>query len=232
MEIKVLASGSKGNAYWISDDKTPLLLECGIPIKEIRKGLNFKLSEVSGCLVSHAHADHSRACKDLISAGVNVYTSQPTATALGLDGHRLQGIKAGCQFNIGTWAIMPFDTEHDCEGSLGFLLASKAGYKVVFITDSLYSRYKFNGVSHWLLEINYDQETLDTNLANGSLNPALSRRLMRSHMSLENAVDLLKANDLSQTEAIYAIHLSENNASEERIKRRLMGLTGKHIIIC
>jgi len=55
MEIKVLASGSSGNAYFVSDGKTPLLLEAGIPFKEIQRGLNFRLQELVGCLISHEH---------------------------------------------------------------------------------------------------------------------------------------------------------------------------------
>lgn len=232
MEIKVLASGSSGNCYVINNGHDKLLLECGIPIRGIRKGLDFTLSDVAACLVSHAHLDHSRSCKDIMESGVYVYTSNPTAQALGLDGHRLRGIKAGCRFDVGTWAIMPFETEHDCEGSLGFLLSSKTGEKLVFITDSYYSRYKFNGVTHWMIETNFDQETLEANLNSGRLNPTLGRRLIQSHMSLENAVDLLSANDLSKTQAIYCLHLSSGNANEEKIKRTLQTKFGKLVIIC
>ncbi len=55
VEIKVLASGSSGNAYYVSDSKTPLLLEAGIPFTKIQQGLSFKTSGVVGCLISHCH---------------------------------------------------------------------------------------------------------------------------------------------------------------------------------
>ena len=55
MEIKVLASGSKGNAYMVSDGNTKLLLECGIKYKDIQKGCGFRLSEIKACLISHEH---------------------------------------------------------------------------------------------------------------------------------------------------------------------------------
>ena len=53
--IKTLASGSTGNAYHISDGSTSLLIECGIPIAKIKQGLNYRLSGVDGCLISHQH---------------------------------------------------------------------------------------------------------------------------------------------------------------------------------
>jgi metal-dependent hydrolase (beta-lactamase superfamily II) len=55
IEIKVLASSSKGNATIISDGATTILLDCGIPVAQIKRHLNFNLSSVVGCLVSHEH---------------------------------------------------------------------------------------------------------------------------------------------------------------------------------
>ena len=54
MDIKVLASGSSGNSYRISDGSTSLLLECGIKYNEIQRRLNYNVS-VTGCLISHSH---------------------------------------------------------------------------------------------------------------------------------------------------------------------------------
>jgi len=55
IEITPLASGSSGNCYRISDGKTSLLLEAGIPYKQIQKGCGFRLSEIKACLISHEH---------------------------------------------------------------------------------------------------------------------------------------------------------------------------------
>lgn len=53
--LKVLATGSKGNCYLLQAGNDKLLLECGIPYKEILKGLDFNLNGVQGCLISHEH---------------------------------------------------------------------------------------------------------------------------------------------------------------------------------
>jgi phosphoribosyl 1,2-cyclic phosphodiesterase len=55
MEIKVLASGSSGNCYRISNESGAFLIECGLTIRKIKEGLNFRLSEIDFCLISHSH---------------------------------------------------------------------------------------------------------------------------------------------------------------------------------
>jgi phosphoribosyl 1,2-cyclic phosphodiesterase len=76
IEIKALASSSRGNAYYITDGVAPLLLECGIPWKEIRQKLNFQTSGIAGCLITHEHNDHARAWQDVAKAGIDIYASQ------------------------------------------------------------------------------------------------------------------------------------------------------------
>lgn len=76
MDIRPIASGSSGNAYWISDGKTPLLLDAGIPMKAIQIGCGFRVRELGGCFITHCHGDHSKAAKDLLRYGVDVYTAR------------------------------------------------------------------------------------------------------------------------------------------------------------
>ncbi len=228
MEIKTLASGSTGNSYLI-DGKPRLLIEAGIPIRRIKEGLDFQLSTVAGCLCSHVHADHSKAAKDIMKAGIDVYASKETAEALGLSGHRLHVVEAMRPFSVDTWRVLPFPVVHDVP-ALGFLIAGE-GSKIVYISDSAYSPYRFKNVSHYLIEVNYDRQTLRENLARGVIDSHLYKRLLRTHMGLETAVEMLKANDLSRVEEVRVIHLSQGNANEERIKRVLMEATGKPVFI-
>jgi phosphoribosyl 1,2-cyclic phosphodiesterase len=55
LNLKVLSSGSVGNCYILKARDKILLLEAGVSIKKIKEGLNFRLKEVIGCLVSHEH---------------------------------------------------------------------------------------------------------------------------------------------------------------------------------
>lgn len=171
--------------------------------------------------------DHSKAVKDIMRAGIDCYISAGTAEALEISGHRLNIIKAKQQFRIGTWAVLPFDTQHDVAEPLGFLLANQAGEKVLYITDSYYCRYRFQGLTHIMIETNYSLDILNGNVEAGNIPPEMKKRVMRSHMSLETAKEFLKANDLSKVEQIWLIHLSDGNSDAERFKREVQELTGK-----
>ncbi|MCL6479321.1 MAG: MBL fold metallo-hydrolase [Peptococcaceae bacterium] len=227
MEITVLASGSKGNAHFITDGHTLLLLEAGITWREIQRGLSFKTSEIAGCLVTHEHQDHSKAIKDVMKAGIDCYLSRGTAEALGVAGHRIKIIRAREQFRVGAWAVMPFDTVHDAAEPVGFLLANQAGKKLLYITDTAYCRYRFRGLTHIMVECNYSMDILRANVDAGVVPVELKNRLLKSHMSLETVKEFLRANDLSRVEGIWLLHLSDGNSDAERFRREIMEFAGK-----
>lgn len=231
IDILPLASGSKGNCYRVTDGRTPLLLECGIPYKEIQKNLKFRVSEIAGCLVTHEHQDHCKAVRDLMKAGIDCYMSQGTADALKASGHRLHVIKAKQQFRIGTWTILPFDTQHDAAEPLGFLLANQDGEKCLYLSDTMYCKYRFHGLTHVAIECNYSLDILKRNVEAGAVPKELKSRILKSHFSLENVKEFLKANDLSKVQEIWLLHLSDGNSDAERFKREIQSLTGKPVYI-
>ena len=56
MLLGVNATGSSGNSYYIkSDNGEILLLDAGIPIADIKRGINFEVGLVVGCIVTHKH---------------------------------------------------------------------------------------------------------------------------------------------------------------------------------
>lgn len=233
MEIKVLASGSSGNAYRISDGKTSLLLDAGIPLKAIQVGCGFKVTQIQGCFVTHNHQDHSKAARDLIKLGVDIYTSQGTIDACGLTGHRVHPLKELREITVGTFKVLPFDVQHDAPEPLGFLFTSnETREKLLYFTDTYYIKYRFQGLTHIMAECNYDKETLQKSVYAGYIPIELVPRLMKSHMSLEHFLDLLKANDLHEVRQIYLLHLSNNNSNEKRFKEEVQKLTGAEVYVC
>jgi len=231
IEITALASSSRGNCYHVTDGRTPLLLECGIRYAEIRRRLNFQLSGIAGCLVTHEHKDHCKAIREIMKAGIDVYMSRGTIEALGITGYRLHVIRAQEQFKLGTWTVLPFDTVHDARDPLGFLMANRAGDKLLYLTDTAYSKYRFRGLTHIMVEANHSLDILRANVANGAVPVDVKNRIIRSHFSLENVKEFLRANDLSRVQEIHLIHLSDGNSNAERFKKEIQELTGKMVFV-
>lgn len=225
MIIQTIASGSKGNAYVISNGHSRLLMECGIEFKKIRQALQFDLSNIEGCLVSHEHGDHAKGVSSMLKeSNIKIYASEGTFSALNVPNSQKVVLHEKIIQNAGEWAILPFQTEHDANEPLGFLIQSR-GERLVFITDSYYVRYKFPPLDYLMIECNYSKELLEQSVEQG-LHIAQKKRVIQSHFSLENVKDFLRANDLSRLKEIHLLHISDGNGDRELFKKEIQQLTG------
>lgn len=233
IDFRPYSSSSKGNLYIVDDGRTRLMIECGLPWKEIRQALEFRTSEIQGILLSHAHKDHSRAAGDAAKAGLDIYASRATLDTLGLSGHRFHAISPRVPFDLGSWDVLPFETVHEGEegDTLGFLVANKEKERLLFLTDSCYCRYRFKNLTVIAIECNYADDILAENTRVGAVDRSLRKRIRGSHMSLETAKEMLLANDLSQVREIWLLHLSDSNSDAERFKREVREITGKIVRI-
>ena len=233
MLITPIASGSTGNAYHVTDGVSSLLLDAGVPLAKIQQGCGFKTSRLAGCLVTHSHGDHIKGAKDLARIGVEVYASRGALEHKALSGHRFHPVKALESFQIPGWDILPFDVEHDAPEPLGFLIRSRAtAEKLLYFTDTYYIRYKFEGLTHIMMEANYDPQSMEENVMTGRVNLARAKRTVRSHMSIDTVLLTLKALDLSCMQQIWLLHLSNDNSRADEFKRKVEELTGKEVYIC
>ncbi len=227
MTIKVIASGSSGNATLISDGDTALLLDAGIPIKDLERGSGFTLSRVTACLVTHEHQDHSKACKDLAKRGIDVYASEGTLQALNAEGHRYKAVTAMKDFKVGSFTILGFGVKHDAAEPLGYLIYStKTLEKAVYFVDTAYVKERFSGIHYFIVECNHGDQELRDSVDSGIITPELAVRITKNHFSLERLLKFLKANDLSKAKEIHLVHLSDNNSNEARFKREVQRATG------
>ena len=55
MVLRCLGSGSNGNCYLLYCNDEVLILDAGLPIMQIKKGLDWKLGGIQGVLITHAH---------------------------------------------------------------------------------------------------------------------------------------------------------------------------------
>lgn len=229
LDVKCLATGSKGNSYAVDDGESALLLEAGIQGKRITAGFANLLPRVVGCLITHEHGDHAQGAADLAARGIDLYASQGTFERIGAlrcfyRAHALQPFK---QVSIGSWQVLPFPVEHDAAEPLGFLLYSSAAReKVLFATDTYFIRYRFSGLTTVLVECNYSLPLLMRNVWSGKVPEPLKDRLLQSHFSLENLKAFLSKTDLSYTHDIYLLHCSAQNGGRDIFKREVMQATG------
>jgi len=226
MTITTLASSSKGNCYRVEASGHVLLLEAGIPIWKIQRGLGFRASELDGVLISHGHRDHACGVPGALFSGLDVYMTGGTAGELGLkENHRLHIIKPYEAFKIGPWHILPFAAMHDSADPVGYLIGN-GKEKLLFLTDSHYCADRFTGLTDIMLEINFAEDILTEQEEAGLIHPNMAHRVRTSHMSLERAKELLGANDLSKVVQITLIHLSASNSDAMRFQREVQELTG------
>lgn len=209
-----------------------MILDAGVDFKEVQKALNFNFRNVLGVLVTHEHKDHCKYLTNFALNGINIYASAGTFEKLNLKGHRFISVKKLQQFNIGDFIILPFDTQHDAQEPLGFLIQNKVTQeKLLYATDTYYIKYKFNKLNYILLECNYMSSILKENIETGKVHKARYTRLLESHFSLENVIEFLKSNDLKNTEKIVLCHLSDQNSNEVIIQQTVSNITGIDTII-
>ncbi len=229
MNIEVFGSSSKGNAYKISDGERSLLLEAGIKLNKIK----CDWQSIDGCLITHEHGDHSKYANELLkTTSIDTFTSKGTQDALKLPSYRVHCLEPLKQKQIGNWSIIPFPTEHDASEPFGYLIhSSKTNEKLLFATDTYYIRYKFKGITHLMIECNYALDILNENVKNGRIGAYLKNRVLKSHFSLENVKEFIKATDLSELKEVWLLHLSDSNSNAERFKKEIQAITGTPVYI-
>lgn len=221
MKLKVLGSSSSGNCYLIENEKECLVIEAGVNFKYVLRELDFNISKITGCLISHEHKDHSKYVNDFIKNGISVYMSKGTAEQLSIKSIFLKIVSANKLFKSGSFEIIAFNTKHDCAEPFGYYIRHNQTGNILFATDTYYIPNKFKELNNILIECNYSYEILKKNIENGLLPLHIQNRIIQSHMELETCKSFLKANDLSQVNNIVLIHLSDNNSNSKRFVKEI-----------
>lgn len=229
MNLQVLGSSSKGNGYVINNETTCLIIEAGIPLNEIKKAIDYKIGNIACCLVTHRHGDHAKHLGDYAKSSIQCYATEPTLEGLSTH-HNCHAIQLQEQITIGEWSVIAFPTEHDVDGAVGFLIYHKDTGIICFLTDTLYTKFKFPQISTYLIECNFDEEILENNAINGLLSDIQAQRISQTHMSINTCCELFEANDLTLTDNIVLIHLSDKNSNEKEFVERISNLTKKNVI--
>lgn len=215
MRLHCIATGSTGNCYTLtSNSGETLILDCGIPIKEIKKGLDWNIKDVVGVLCTHKHLDHSKSVKDFETMGIPV--CKPYETSL------MNQFLANSYFTARTFDLTTIDgnwTHTNANGEpcpiYGFLITHKEMGRMLYITDCEVVKWKFKDINHILLGVNYDKDLIDRD------NAGKANHVFRGHLSIDTACDFVKANYSDSLQNVIMCHLSSENADKNLFIKKM-----------
>lgn len=238
MKVAVLASGSSGNAIWVSGGSSSVLIDAGISGRRIgtaAAALGLDADGLSGILVTHEHSDHVSGLGPAARRyGAPVYASAGTHAAL--DGrlgprHERVIVEPGTDFEVGGLIVSAFAVSHDCAEPVGYSI-SDGESRVAIATDlgvvSGPVRYRLSEADCVVLEFNHDERML----LDGGYPWFLKKRIMGSegHLSNDAAARELVALADCPMSALVLAHLSgENNTPELALEsaRRALDRAGR-----
>lgn len=226
MKLHIIGSSSAGNGYIIESDTEALILETGCKFVEYKKALKFNISKIVGCFSSHVHGDHAKYMSEFVQSGIDTYALQEVLEEKGLlNAGFTHPIKPNAAYRVGSFIVQTFKAIHDVP-CVGFVVRHEKLGKLLFVTDSGYVGYKFKGLSHIMVEANYADDILESNMEKGYVPVGMRERLYVTHFEFENTKRFLKNQDLSEVSNIVLIHLSGGNSNEKRFVSEVQELTG------
>lgn len=227
MRCTTLASGSKGNCFFIEGESSALLIDAGLSARETLGRIaaaGLDAGRISAVLVTHEHGDHIRGLDVLVrQLNIPVYATAGTLHDF-LHNRRTSDKTVDCrvcrhdeEFAIGDFSIEPFATSHDAAEPCGFVIREN-GTRIGYCTDTgiltptmLEKLRRCDGI---VLESNHCPDML----TNGPYPEFLKRRIRSKHGHLSNpdAAAGLQALGTDLPQVILA-HLSETNNTPELV---------------
>jgi len=228
MKFCSLGSGSSGNSYLVSKNKTNILVDCGFSVTELEKRMSkreMKPSEITAIFLTHEHDDHSK--------GVFAFAEKHDKPI-----YLTYGTLKMCQkkiknsYNLKINIISPLDNlelnefiiyvipvPHDAREPVQFKFESEKK-TLAIITDLGFGNKELinsiQKINALILESNHDD-----NLIHQSRYPKNLKDRIRSnygHLSNQNSLQILKKLNLDNLKWLGAAHLSKENNSPELVK--------------
>lgn len=201
MILRCLSSGSSGNCYLLQTENETLILDCGIDIQKIKKGLNWDITRVVGVVCTHGHLDHSKSVKNFEDMGIPIFKPYES------------DVKRQVR-TYGGFVVKSFDLPHNGTENRGFLIDIE-GQKILYLTDFEYCPYVFKKqeVNHILVEANHSKELLDR----GKPNYVHS---IRGHSDIDTTCKFLEVNKTKHLRNVILVHLSSECGDEKLFKEQ------------
>ena len=211
--LKCVGSGSSGNCYILTCNNEKLILDCGLPIKVIKQGLDFDLQGIQAILVGHKHLDHSLSANDFKKMGFEVW--RPYIEYAEYTSPRIY------HKVFGKFSVKCFPLPHNGTDNFGFLIECE-GQKILYMTDFEYCPYVFTKqkINHILIECNYQQELVDRDLPN-------YEHKIRGHCSLDTCKEFIKVNATDSLQTVILCHLGQETTEPEECVAEIQKVANK-----
>lgn len=222
MQIKTIASGSKGNCTIVLCNETKLIIDMGISFLTLKKCLeenSLSFDDFSGILITHCHKDHTKGLSTLINkTSLEVYIPEAMYDSLKefVPYPKCKFIEDN--FNINDIEIELIHTSHDAPYSVGYIIKHQ-DKKIVYVTDTGYINRKYLSkmvdCNLYMIESNHDEVML----MNGPYPRFLKERVIsdKGHLSNKTTAKYLSKIIGENTKNIILAHISEKNNTKELV---------------
>mgnify|MGYP002677645932 CR=1 FL=1 len=226
MELIIIGSSSKGNSYALrADSGAILLLEAGVPLREVKKAIGYQTSKVKAVIVSHVHSDHAKYIPEYVKAGLNVLSNVDVSNHY-KDLVCIMDVGQTYHMGCSGFRVTPFDVEHDVP-NFGYLIYHPEVGTIFFATDCYNLKFAIRGVNIFLAECNYSDELLNKTVREGKTPASQADRVRLSHMSLEHCISWLEDCEASKSaHQIFLIHGSARHLDPKVAVSLIQRLTG------
>jgi phosphoribosyl 1,2-cyclic phosphodiesterase len=210
------------------------MVEAGLDLSSTKSrlaSLNIKLSSIDALLITHRHGDHC----NLVTVGRIGITTPVVSNEDVIDylkktvgnGIRTWLMKTTKPIDIGTFKIWAFNLDHDVPAYGYIIKDTTTSDKLLFINDTEFVRWNFKDTkfNEVMIECNHNYELIN------NLEP-YRKRSIKSHMELGATIKTLKNLNLSATNNIYLMHLSDGYSDQELMMNEVQKATGKPTYVC